>query len=306
MILLFKSNTWKVLYISKSDSQRRGPKAPQCHNITVTELFCWLNVMELSRNIWSVQLYNMYSIKPPEWGQVDSEAPHTVQINLIFPIPSVQEEKSCSYWVSDRKQNENHIMRDRGVPKAPFWEEEKRWSCQEHTATEDWTQSEILVPIAVCCCTAAGSSPPLWLASGHWSTPFTPKRVMGQWCLFLSQWPLFVECVLHLCVYLSVWLLVMVERDDEMIWISRPLRCLSWVMYGSHTGRLEFGKVESKFILHPSKGSCSQVVTSNVVHIDGRKLWDSRLGFGFGSSWTTAERIGHDESFHNQSCLVTL
>lgn len=156
------------------------------------------------------------------------------------------------------------------------------------------------------CCTAAGSSPLLWLASGHWSTPFTPKRVMGQWCLFLSQWPLFVECVLHLCVYLSVWLLVMVERDDEMIWISRPLRCLSWVMYGSHTGRLEFGKVESKFILHPSKGSCSQVVTSNVVHIDGRKLWDSRLGFGFGSSWTTAERRGHDESFHNQSCLVTL
>lgn len=151
MILLFnQENAWKVLYISKSDSQRRGPKAPQCHNITVTEPWCWLNVMELSRNIWSVQLYNMYSIKPPEWGQVDSEAPHTMQINLIFSIPAVQEEKSCSYWVSDRKQNENHIMRDRGVPKAPFWEEQKRWSCQEHTATEDWTQSEILVPIAVC------------------------------------------------------------------------------------------------------------------------------------------------------------
>lgn len=260
--------------------------------------------MELSRNIWSVQLYNMYSIKPPEWGQVDSEAPHTVQINLIFPIPSVQEEKSCSYWVSDRKQNENHIMRDRSAQGSVLRRREKMKLPGAYSHWRLNTVRDSGPHRCLLCCTAAGSSPPLWLASGHWSTPFTPKRVMGQWCLFLSQWPLFVECVLHLCVYLSVWLLVMVERDDEMIWISRPLRCLSWVMYGSHTGRLEFGKVESKFILHPSKGSCSQVVTSNVVHIDGRKLWDSRLGFG--SSWTTAERRGHDESFHNQSCLVTL
>lgn len=97
-----------------------------------------------------------------------------------------------------------------------------------------------------------------------------------------------------LFVYLSVWLLVEDKRGGKVTWGCEPLRVLSpcgrvWVMYWSHTRGLEFGQVEAKFVLHPSKGSSSQAVASNMVRIDGRKLWDARLGCGIRSCWATAE-----------------
>lgn len=85
-------------------------------------------------------------------------------------------------------------------------------------------------------------------------------------------------CVL--VVYLSVWLLVEEEQgwqsDMEMPDLLRGLSWRGsdwlWVMYGNHAGRLEFGKVEAKFVLHPGEGGCGQAVASDVVRVDGRKL----------------------------------
>lgn len=84
-----------------------------------------------------------------------------------------------------------------------------------------------------------------------------------------------------------------------MIWRVRPLRGLSWrgsdwlrVMYGDHARRLEFGKVEAKFVLHARKGGCGQAVASDVLCVDGRKLGDARLGGGLGSGRATADRRG--------------
>lgn len=81
-----------------------------------------------------------------------------------------------------------------------------------------------------------------------------------------------------LCIYLSAWLLVE-DRDGKVIWRFRPLWGLSWrgrdrlwVMYGHHTGGLEFGKVEAEFVLHPGKGSRGQAVASDMVSVNGRKL----------------------------------
>lgn len=102
--------------------------------------------------------------------------------------------------------------------------------------------------------------------------------------------------VCGVCIYLSVRLLVK-KKDGKVIWRFRPLWGLSWcgsywlwMMYGSHTRGFELGKVEAKFVLYPCKGGCSQAVSSNVFRVDGRKLWDARLGGGLRTYRTTADR----------------
>lgn len=45
-----------------------------------------------------------------------------------------------------------------------------------------------------------------------------------------------------------------------------------WVMNGNHASGLEFGQMKAEFVLHSSKGSCSQTVASDMVSVDGRKL----------------------------------
>lgn len=96
-----------------------------------------------------------------------------------------------------------------------------------------------------------------------------------------------------------------------MIWRFRPLWGLSWrgsdwlwVMYGSHTRGLEFGKVEAKFVLHSRKGGCGQAVASDVVRVDWRKLRDAGLGGGLRSSRTTAgqEREGGGKKWSLHKC----
>lgn len=59
----------------------------------------------------------------------------------------------------------------------------------------------------------------------------------------------------------------------------RPLLGLGWcgggrlqVMYGGHARGLELGKMEAKFVLHPSEGGRGQTVAPDMVCVDGRKL----------------------------------
>lgn len=65
-------------------------------------------------------------------------------------------------------------------------------------------------------------------------------------------------------------------RNDVQTWILRRLSSAGsgrlLVMNGDHARGLELGKVEAKFILHPSKRRRSQAVASDVVGVDGRKL----------------------------------
>lgn len=110
----------------------------------------------------------------------------------------------------------------------------------------------------------------------------------------LYLWSVFSICAYFaLCIYPSVWLLVEESRDGEVMWSFRSLWSLSrrgsnWlgVMDGNHTGGLEFWKMEAKFVLHSSKSSCSQTITSNVVGVDGWKLWNARLWCRISSWWT--------------------
>lgn len=102
---------------------------------------------------------------------------------------------------------------------------------------------------------------------------------MGWCCLSLILKGPFLWSVFQLCIYLSDWLLVKKEWDGRMMQNFRPLlglgRCGGsrlQVMYGGHARRLELGKMEAKFVLHPSKGGCGQTVAPDVVCVDGRKL----------------------------------
>lgn len=102
-----------------------------------------------------------------------------------------------------------------------------------------------------------------------------------------------MECVST--ASLSVWLRAN-EADRNVMCRVGPLGGLAGRggdrlrgMYGNHAGRLEFGKVEAEFVLHPRKGGRGQSVASDVGRVDGGKLRDARLGGGDGSRRTAAE-----------------
>ena len=61
-------------------------------------------------------------------------------------------------------------------------------------------------------------------------------------------------------------------------------------MDGDHARGLELRQMKTKLVLHPSEGGRGQTVASHMVHIDGRKLRDTRLGSGLGPCRTTGER----------------
>lgn len=86
-------------------------------------------------------------------------------------------------------------------------EEHKRWRCQERTATEDTAQSALwscrCLLGYIRSCSQLSNSTTGWGPVEH---TFTLERVTGWGCSSLSWRPLFVECVVTVCVlfvYLS-------------------------------------------------------------------------------------------------------
>lgn len=158
-------------------------------------------------------------------------------------------------------------------------------------------------------------------AHSHWryntvSAPFLLLYALWPLPLYAYSWPVTAGAQLHsgernapvfVPAFNRLWrevgyqlcaLLVFISVSGPWWWRSdvkmvTVLWRLSWlgrgVMNGDHAGGLELWKVETKFVLHPGKSGCSQAVASDVVGVDGRKLWNARLWCRFRSRWTTAE-----------------
>lgn len=103
---------------------------------------------------------------------------------------------------------------------------------------------------------------------------------------------------MHTSAVFKCLALVVEERDGEDRSGCTPLRCLNGrgrlsVMDGNHAGRLELGKMEAEFVLHPSEGSCGQAVASDMLGVDGGKLGNARFGRRLGAcratTWRKAE-----------------
>lgn len=58
-------------------------------------------------------------------------------------------------------------------------------------------------------------------------------------------------------------------------------------MNGRDPGGLELGQVQSKLVLHTSKGGGRQTVTTDMLRTDRRKLGDPGFGRWFGTSRAT-------------------
>lgn len=178
--------------------------------------------------------------------------------------------------------------------KVPFYTnaEEKNTKNEVPRSTQPLKiqHSQRSVPVAVCFVPLYANSWPLTagaqLHSGESNAPvFVPA--------FHSLRPeVGVNSVLYLC--LSPCLAPGGgEVKRTFLWRLRWLGAgRLWVMNGDHAGGLELWKVETKFVLHPGKSGCGQAVASDVVGVDGRKLWNARLGCRFRSCWTTAESRG--------------